>query len=189
MSYKEGKKYASINDFSWESNRSKALACKTFLVPKMEAEKLSLLKKFSCYYDFTINPGNSAKGLVHVSSAVHDMRRSKKTYKVEVFTTKRPITGMGGHCSCLRPQQRRIPCAHLLFFAQKNNFSLDWLFRVEHTSKYWRWQYEEMGDNWKVPELADLQSSGIIAAPVVGAPLRGRPKKGKRLKSILERVK
>ena len=44
-----------------------------------------------------------------------------------------------------------------------------------------------MGDDWKVPELADLQSSGIIAAPVVGAPLRGRPKKGKRLKSILEK--
>ena len=126
------------------------------------------------------------KGVVFVFTGVKDMQKSQKRYEVELFAKRNKVTTMCGQCSCLKPQQNRVPCVHLIYYARRLNFPLNKLFRAEHLADYWRWQYEGMGEEWEIPDVAALDRSSNIVAPIIGAPLRGRPKKGKRKKSFLE---
>ena len=173
----------------WIRKKKNAVECKTILVPKMEIEKKRLISKISGYFSHQKNPSNPNKGVVEVYSGIKDQQLSKKCYEVELYPNRHPYTTMGGHCSCLRPLQKRLPCVHTIYYAGLVGFEYDNLFREEHLTKYWRWQYEDMGTEMLIPDVNTLIKSSSLAAPVVGAPLRGRPKKGKRIKSVMEKRK
>ena len=152
----------------------------------MELEKARLLSSINNYYSIRVSPIDNLKAEVNVFTGVKDMVKSQKRYDVEIFKKRDKYTTMGGKCTCLRPQQNRIPCVHLIYFAKTVNYPLNNLFREEHTTKYWKWQYAGMSEEWKIPDLSNLDSCGDLVPPIIGAPRRGRPKKGKRKKSFLE---
>lgn len=170
----------------WIRNKKNADKCKSILVPKMELEKQRLISKINSYFSFSRNPRNNMKGVVFLFTGVKDMQKSQDRFEVELFPERSKMTTMGGQCSCLKPQQDRVPCVHLIFYARSVQYPLNKLFRNEHSADYWRWQYEGMGEGWEIPDDASLESTSVLAAPVIGAPLRGRPKKGKRKKSFFE---
>ena len=152
----------------------------------MELEKNRLVGSITSYFTISVCPNNNHAGVVSVFTGMKDKQKSEKKNNVQLFSDRKQSTSMGGHCSCLRPQQKRIPCVHLIHFASRVNFGLNKLFREEHFAYYWRWQYEGMGEEWNIPEIASLDSSSTPVSSVIGAPLRERPKKGKRKKSFLE---
>ena len=171
----------------WHENKKRAFACKSFLVPKMEIEKKKLTNKINKYYSFQTSCPQKLSGVVDVLTTVKDAQMSQKRYDVELFRVRHKGTSMHGHCSCLRPQIKRLPCVHIVFYAKSVGFPVNDLFRYEHRAKFWRWQYKGCGELKRLPVLADLEKSTKIKSPVIGAPLRGRPKKGKRFRSVLEK--
>ena len=173
----------------WLQNKKRAFECKTVLVPKMEIEKKVLLNKINHYFSFKPNPEQNFIGVVDVLTSVKDEQKSQQRFNVEIFRKRHKYTSMGAHCSCLRPQMKRLPCVHVVFYAKSMGFEINKLFRYEHTAKFWRWQYLGCGELKRLPVLADLEKSDVIVSPVIGAPLRGRPKKGKRFLSVFEKPK
>ena len=120
----------------WIKNKNTAMACTTNLVPKMELEKKRLISMITSYFDYEINQQNALKGVVVVLNPQKDMQLSKKKYEVELFPGRHQTTTMGGHCSCLSPQQRRIPCVHVVYYTKRVGHPVDNLFRAEHSTKY-----------------------------------------------------
>ena len=90
------------------------------------------------YFDYENNPENALKGVVVVLNPHMDMQLSMKKYEVELFPGRQKTTTLGGQCSCLTPQQRRIPCVHVVYYARRVGYSVDNLFRAEHSTKYWQ---------------------------------------------------